>query len=163
CGALLVISQGRLSLELLRLPSTRGDLLILLSTINWAVYSVLGHKTIKKLGALSTTFGAMTIGTLMLAPLFIWNSGWRQLTFLSLSGWCALIFLGVACSGLGYLFWYGALEKIEVSRVSAFLYLEPFVTLIAAVLLLNEPVHALTVCGGLLVLASVYLIQKAPG
>jgi drug/metabolite transporter (DMT)-like permease len=162
CGALLVISQGRFSSDMLRLPSTRGDLLILLSTINWAVYSVLGHKTIKRLGALSATSGALLMGTLMLAPLFLWNAGWRELRMLSPQGWGALLFLGIGCSGLGYLFWYGALERIEVSRVSAFLYIEPFVTLLAAVVLLGEPVHAVTVGGGLLVLGSVYLLQRAP-
>lgn len=162
CGAVLVISQGRLTLDMLALPSTRGDFLILLSTINWAVYSVLGHKTIKQLGPLASTSGALLLGTLMLAPLFVVNSGWRELPMLSARGWSALLFLGIGCSGLGYLFWYGALEKIEVSRVSAFLYLEPFVTLLAAVVLLSEPVHAVTICGGLLVLGSVYLLQAAP-
>ncbi len=161
-GALLVISQGRVNADTFRLPSTRGDFLILVSTVNWAVYSVLGHKTIKQIGALRSTFGALLIGTVMLAPLFILSSGWRELTTLSANGWGALLFLGIGCSGLGYLFWYGALEKIEVSRVSAFLYIEPFVTLLAAVLLLNEPVHAITICGGLLVLGSVYLLQHAP-
>ncbi len=161
-GALLVITQGRLTAETVTLPSTHGDILILLSTINWAVYSVLGHKTIKQLGALNATAGALLLGTLMLAPLFVLNAGWRELPPLSARGWGALLFLGIGCSGLGYFFWYGALEKIEVSRVSAFLYLEPFVTLIAAVLLLQEPVHAFTIGGGLLVLGSVYLLQKTP-
>jgi drug/metabolite transporter (DMT)-like permease len=160
-GAMLVISQGRVSAQMLQLPSTRGDFLILLSTINWAVYSVLGHKTIKRLGPLSATTGAMLLGTLMLVPFFAWNRGWHELPGLSMTGWGALLFLGIGCSGLGYLFWYGALDKIEVSRVSAFLYIEPFVTLLAAVLLLHEPVQALTVAGGLLVLASVYVLQKA--
>jgi len=42
-GALLLISRGNLSSQLLALPATRGDLLVLLSTLNWAVYSVLGR------------------------------------------------------------------------------------------------------------------------
>lgn len=159
-GAVLVITQGHLTPETLRLPSTQGDFLILLSTINWAVYSVLGHRTIKQLGALDATTGALLLGTIMLVPLFVWNAGWRELPQFSAPGWGALLFLGIGCSGLGYLFWYGALEKIEVSRVSSFLYLEPFVTLLAAVWLLQEPVHGLTICGGLLVLASVFVLQK---
>jgi drug/metabolite transporter (DMT)-like permease len=122
-GAVLVITQGRLGHDFLRLPSTRGDLLILLSTINWAVYSVLGLGTIKRLGPLRATAGAMLLGTLMLCPLFVWNRGWLELPALSFAGWGAVLFLGIGCSGLGYLFWYGALEQIEVSRVSAFLYL----------------------------------------
>ena len=104
----------------------------------------------------------MLFGWLMLAPLFFWHQGWRELPHVSLAGWGAVLFLGIGCSGLGYLFWYGALERIEVSRVAAFLYLEPLVTLVAAVLLLNEPVSVTTVAGGLLVLLSVYLMQRAP-
>ena len=160
-GAILVISRGEFNLQLFQLPATRGDFLILLSTINWAVYSVVGHRTIKSLGPTRATAGAMFLGWLMLAPLFIWNQGWRELPHISVTGWGAVFFLGIGCSGLGYLFWYDALERIEVSRVAAFLYLEPLVTLLAAVLLLHEPLSATTMIGGLLVLASVLLMQRA--
>jgi len=160
-GALLVISRGKFESGLLKLPATRGDFLILLSTINWAVYSVLGHTTIKRLGPSRATAGAMLFGWLMLAPFFVWKQGWLELPHLSLAGWGAILFLGIGCSGLGYLFWYGALERIEVSRVSAFLYVEPFVTFIAAVLL-KEPVTAATVIGGVVVLTSVFIVQRAP-
>jgi len=59
---------------------------------------------------------------------------------LSSSTVTAILFLGVGCSGLGYPLWYAALERIEVSQVAAFLYLEPLVTLVAAVAFLGEPV-----------------------
>ena len=161
-GAALVISRGQFSQQILQLPATRGDFLILLSTVNWAVYSVLGHDTIRRLGPTRATAGAMLFGWLMLGPLFVWNQGWRELQHISLTGWGAVLFLGIGCSGLGYLFWYGALERIEVSRVAAFLYVEPIVILFAAVVLLNEPVSTTTVLGGLLVLLSVFMMQRAP-
>jgi drug/metabolite transporter (DMT)-like permease len=97
----------------------------------------------------------------MIAPFFAAQQGWRQIPQLSLAGWGALLFLGIGCSGLGYLLWYGALERLEVSRVAASLYLEPLVTLGTAVLLLSEPVSAVAVLGGLIVLGSVYLMQRA--
>ncbi len=161
-GAVLVISHGQLGPAMLRLPSTRGDFLILLSTFNWAVYSVLGHRTIQRLGPTRATAGAMLFGWLMLLPFFVYQKGWSELPHLSLSGWTALLFLGICCSALGYLFWYGALERIEVSRVAALLYIEPIVTLLAAVLLLHEQVTLLTLAGGLLVLLSVFVVQRAP-
>jgi drug/metabolite transporter (DMT)-like permease len=49
-----------------------------------------------------------------------------------------------------------------VSRVAAFLYIEPLVTLVAARILLNEQVTATTIIGGVIVLASVFVIQHAP-
>jgi drug/metabolite transporter (DMT)-like permease len=72
-----------------------------------------------------------------------------------------VLFLGIACSGLGYLLWYRALERVEASRVATLLYLEPLVTMAAAVILLGEPVRAVTVVGGLLVLAGVARVQTA--
>lgn len=159
-GAALVVTRGVISSDVLALPSTRGDMLILASTANWAVYTVLGHATIRKLGATRATAGAMLFGWLMLLPFFIARTGWREIPNLTAAGWGALCFLGIGCSGLGYLFWYGAIEKIEASRVAAFLYVEPLVTLAAAVILLGERVTPTAVIGGLLVLAGVLLMQR---
>ena len=158
-GAALVITRGKLSGGLLALPTTRGDLLILASTVNWAVYSVVGRRTLARLGSARATAFAMLAGWAMLAPLFFLRSGWTEYARLSRAGWAAIAFLGIGCSGLGYLFWYAALERLETSRVAAFLYLEPLVTLAAAVVLLGEPVHGTTVVGGLIVLAGVFLVQ----
>lgn len=161
-GALLVVTKGDFSSRVLGRPSTTGDLLILISTVNWAVYSVIGHRTIRNLGPRRATSGAMLFGGAMLAPFFVAQKGWRQVPNLTPIGWTALLFLAVCCSALGYLFWYGALERIEVSRVAALLYAEPLVTFTAAALLLGERVSAVVVIGGVLVLASVLVAQYAP-
>jgi len=158
-GAALVVTRGDPGAARLALPSTQGDLLLLASTLNWAVYTVLGHGTIRRLGPTRATAGAMLLGWLMLAPSFVATAGWSELARLSAGGWSALLFLGVACSGLGYLFWYGALERIEATRVAALLYLEPLVTLAAAMLLLGEHVGLATAVGGLVVMGGVALVQ----
>jgi drug/metabolite transporter (DMT)-like permease len=161
-GALLVITRGEFDSRVLALPSTRGDLLILISTVNWAVYSVIGHSTIKRLGPRVATSGAMLIGVVMLAPLFVARAGWREIPHLTPIGWLALLFLAVGCSALGYLFWYGALEHIEVSRVASLLYLEPLITFATAIVLLHETISVTAVLGGLIVLGSVAVAQYAP-
>jgi len=160
-GALLVVTRGSLRATPLALPGTRGDLLILASTVNWAVYTILGHETLRRLGAARATAGAMLFGWAMLAPLAIASGAVRTYGQLSHTGVAGVLFLGIASSGLGYLFWYGALARIEASRVAAFLYIEPLVTLAAAVALLAEPVALLTVVGGVLLLSGVVLVQRA--
>jgi drug/metabolite transporter (DMT)-like permease len=161
-GAMLVVTKGDFSARMLGAPSTTGDLLIFISTINWAVYSVLGHRTIRALGPRRATSGAMLFGAAMLAPVFLVKRGWTELPRLTATGWSALLFLAVCCSALGYLFWYGALERIEVTRVAALLYAEPLVTFAAAAILLGERVSAVVIAGGVLVLASVLVAQYAP-
>jgi drug/metabolite transporter (DMT)-like permease len=160
-GALLVITRGQLSSHVLALPATRGDLLILASTVNWAIYSILGRETLKRLGSTRAIAAAMFLGWAMLIPFFVSASGWQEYRGLSSTTVTAIVFLGVGCSGLGYLFWYAALERIETSQVAAFLYLEPLVTLMAAVALLGESVAVSTILGGVLVLFGVLIVQTA--
>ncbi|HEU4680189.1 MAG TPA: DMT family transporter [Gemmatimonadales bacterium] len=158
-GAVLVITRGELSSRVLALPATRGDLLILASTVNWAIYTILGRETLKRLGSSRATAAAMFVGWAMLIPFFVNTAGWQEYRYLSSTSVIAIVFLGVGCSGLGYLFWYAALERIEASQVAAFLYLEPLVTLMAAVALLGESVAVSTILGGVLVLAGVLTVQ----
>ncbi len=162
-GAVLVVTRGRAGPGFLALPGTRGDLLLLASSLNWAIFAALGHGTIRRLGSLRATTGAMFLGLLMLAPLFLRSAGWREYPALSGPGLAAVLFLGLGASGVGYLFWYGALEKIETTRVAAFIYLEPLVTLAAGMALLGEEVHATTIAGGLLVFGGVALVQRGAG
>ncbi len=160
-GVALVVTRGRLDPELLALPSTRGDLLILVSTVTWSVYTVLGHDTIRRVGSLRATAGTMLAGWLMMFPWFLGSEGWRELSQVSSVGWSAILFLRIGCSGLAYWCWYGALERVETSRVAAFLYVEPLVTVVAAIPLLGERVGWSTAVGGVVVLAGVALVQRS--
>jgi drug/metabolite transporter (DMT)-like permease len=160
-GALLVITRGQLASHVLSLPSTRGDLLIVASTLNWAIYTILGRDTLRRVGSTRAIAAAMCVGWALLIPFFVNEDGWKEYPHLSSTSVIAILFLGIGCSGLGYWFWYAALERIEASQVAAFLYIEPLVTLSAAVALLGEPVALSTILGGLLVLAGVLTIQRA--
>jgi len=160
-GALLVVTRGELSASVFALPATIGDLLVLASTVNWAVYTILGRDTLKRVGSARAITAAMFAGCAMLLPFYLSSAGWQEYQHLSSRSVIAIVFLGVGCSGLGYLFWYAALERIEASQVAAFLYIEPLVTLVAAVTLLGESVALVTLVGGLLVMAGVLIVQTA--
>jgi len=161
-GALMVITRGDFSSAILALPSTRGDVMILISTFNWAIYSVIGHDTIRRLGPRTATAGMMTCGAAMLLPFFIARAGWRDVPHLTSLGWLSVAFLSFGCSAMGYLFWYGALEHVEVSRVAVLLYVEPLITVAASMALLHETLSGIVIVGGLLVMASVIAMQYAP-
>ncbi|MGH7724729.1 MAG: DMT family transporter [Candidatus Eiseniibacteriota bacterium] len=160
-GALLVITRGRFETGWTALPSTRGDLLMLASSFNWSLCTILGRRALARHGALVTTIGSMLAGFVLLVPFFVADYGFSAFRGLSPGTWTAVLFLGFGCSGVAYLFWFDALERLDASRVSAFLYIEPLVTLVAAAALLGEPIRAITVAGGLILLFGVGLVQRA--
>jgi drug/metabolite transporter (DMT)-like permease len=136
-----------------------GDLLILISTLNWAAYTVYIRVAASGGSGLRTAAYSMCLGCLMLAVPFSISAGWNDYASLSPGGWAALLFLGVGCSGLAYFCWAYALERLQTSRVAAYLYVEPFVTQVAAALLLDESVGAIVPLGGTVVLCGVFLVQ----
>ncbi len=61
-----------------------------------------------------------------------------------------------------HIFWYDALKVLTASQVGVFLYLEPFVTAIAAALLLGESLVFGTLLGGVLILGGVWFVNRPP-
>jgi len=160
CGVFLIISKGIFSISLFRMASTYGDFLVFVSALAWSGFTIGGKGFISRFPPLATVTTIMLAGCLLVLPLSLLRGDWNNLMHLSLSAWAGLLFLGIFCSGLGYLFWYSALEKSDSGVVGMYLYLEPFATLIGAYLLLGEEIRWITLMGGGMTLVGVYLATR---
>ncbi len=159
-GAIVVVTKGTLSSDTLHLPSTTGDMLALASALNWAVFSVASKPLLKRLPPKLTMAYVMLIGWLIVLPFWGVGQGWSEIGQLSATGWVAIGFLGVFCSGLAYIFWYDALAEIDASQVAAFIYIEPLVTVVVAAIVLSEAFTFATFLGGLTILFGVSLVNR---
>jgi drug/metabolite transporter (DMT)-like permease len=159
-GVILVVTEGDLSAMLSGGFGAPGDLLILLSAPNWAVFSILARRGLQQQPAARMLFYVMAFGWLFTTILFLAGSGLGELSKLSATGWLAIAFLGLFCSGLAYIFWFDALQVIPASRVGALVYLEPLVTVGVAAALLGEPILLAALLGGALILLGVWLVEK---
>jgi drug/metabolite transporter (DMT)-like permease len=158
-GVLLVVTGGDLASLAHGKFGAYGDFLVMISAPNWALFSVLSRKGLQKHPASLLVFYVMIFGWLFTSVLFLLGSGWMEIANLTWKGWLAIGFLGVFCSGISYVFWYDALAVLPVAQTGAFVYLEPFVTVIVAAFILNEPLLLASVLGGLAILAGVWLVQ----
>jgi drug/metabolite transporter (DMT)-like permease len=159
-GVLIVVTKGTLSPATLGLPSTFGDFLALASALNWAIFSVLSKPVLKRIPPTLMMAYVMTIGWLLVVPVWGVGQGWNDLAHLTTSGWIAVAYLGIFCSGIAYIFWYDALLHIDASQVSAFIYIEPLVTVTVAAFVLNEPITFITLLGGATIILGVYLVNR---
>ncbi|RSD29535.1 DMT family transporter [Mesobacillus subterraneus] len=136
-----------------------GFILMILSTLNWAVYSILLKKLRIPYPALVVTFYMSLTGFVLTLPFIIRNRGWESLSLLSQTEWAHLLFLAIFVSGMGYWYWGKALEVLDASKVSVFLYLEPLVTLIAAIFLLHEKFILISAIGGIIIIIGVIIVN----
>ncbi|MBT3321951.1 MAG: DMT family transporter [Anaerolineae bacterium] len=159
-GVLLVVSNGELKNIFSSRFGTPGDYLIMISALNWAIFSALSRRGLKTHPAARMMFYVMVFGWLFSSIAFFAGNNWNDIPNLSLNGWIGIIFLGVFCSGLAYIAWYDALQALPASQVGAFLYLEPLVAVVVASAILAEPITWVSLLGGAIILLGVYLVNR---
>ncbi|GAB3513490.1 DMT family transporter [Pseudoxanthomonas daejeonensis] len=103
---------------------------------------------------------AVTLGcsALLLLPLAIthWPAG-----PVPALAWAAAVGLGVLCTGLAFIYFYGLIHRIGAARTSTVTYLVPLFGALFAWLLLGEAVTGKMLLAGVLILGSVAISQRA--
>ena len=159
-GVLLVVYDGDLRAISLRSFGQPGDILILISAINWTVFSVLSRRGLKQYPATLMMFYVMFIGWLFTSILFFATQNIAEIGNLTTNGWLGITFLGVFCSGLAYIAWYDALQALTTAQTGVFLYIEPLVAVAVAFIVLGEAITAASLLGGAIIILGVWLVNR---
>lgn len=157
-GAALVITKG--DWALMPAGSLTGNLLILLTAVAWAVYSVYGKKLLGRYSVNTLITYTTVIGTVSLLPFTAGELAAGRGLALTWLGWANLLYLGGLASVYGYLAWYRALTRLPSLTVGSYLYFRPLLTGIFAALLLHEAVGAAEVAGGCMIVVGTYLAAR---
>jgi len=161
-GVLLVVVNGIPGITRELAPYWRGDLLLVLSGLAYASYTLLGRAVLTRHPALPITARSIVWGTVSLLPLAgaEWQQGLRPVW--SPSAVAGTLYLAVVITALAYLLWNYALERVEAPRAAVFLCVQPIVGALLGAALLGEPVTVFTTAGGILIVAGVILAAGQP-
>jgi drug/metabolite transporter (DMT)-like permease len=152
-GTVLVVIDGIPGVTRALAPHWRGDLLLVLAGVAYASYSILGRRVLARHEAGGVTLRSLVWGAATLLPLAFaeWVAGARPAwTTAAVAG---TLYLAIVVTALGYLVWNWALRRVPAPRAAIFLNVQPIVGALLGVVLLDEPLTALTVAGGLCLVA----------
>ena len=159
-GVLIVVTDGEIDLISIGNLGAPGDILILVSAFNWAVFSALSRRGLRSYPASLMIFYVMTFGWIFTSVPFAANHHYSEIPSLTLNGWIGVGFLGVFCSGLAYIAWYDALQALSTAQTGVFLYIEPLVAVVVAFFILGEAITAASLLGGGVILFGVWLVNR---
>jgi len=159
-GVLLVVSDGNLSAISVGRFGAPGDILILISSVNWSVFSVLSRRGLKTHSASLMIFYVMLFGWVFTSILFAAGGNYVEIPKLTMNGWMGILFLGIFCSGLAYIAWYDALQVLSTAGTGVFLYIEPLVAMVVAFIILSEEITIPSLVGGGIILFGVWLVNQ---
>ncbi len=140
-----------------------GDLILLVSTIVFAVYIVLLKEVTDQFDTLTLNTIIFAMGAIMMLPFCARPVVVTHWSGLSLESWWGLVFLIVFGSVLPYLLFAYVLTGLAASRAAAFNYLQPIIASALGVWILSEQIGSKVVAGGSLILAGVYLTERESG
>lgn len=155
-GVGLIISGGKNAFSFAS-DSFKGDVIILLSALTWAVYTILSKKyltfyTSTQYSAFMSVVGVASLLIVGMPSLLKLN--WQGI---SLAGYGGILYSGLLSVGVSYLIWNNGIVKIGAVRTAAYQNLVPVLGLIFGVLLLSEALSFIQYIGSALVISGIVI------
>lgn len=134
-----------------------GNLLVLGAMISWIVYTFLSKSLGEKYSSLKMTTIQTIFSIPLFTPLIIGEIPlWKMPSPASIGN---LIFLGVFCSALAYVFYLFGLKALGPVLPSALLNLIPVVTILTGSIFLSEKMSFLQMIGSVLIIGSLTFLS----
>ena len=135
-GIIIITFNGKIELQLKPL----GDIMAVISSIGWAVYSVFIVKiTDKKYDFILSTRKIIFYGIVFMIPSFFFfdfNPNWAALKNPIVL--FNMLFVAIFASGICFIIWNKATDLIGVLKTNVYVYLTPIITIIISIIVLKE-------------------------
>jgi drug/metabolite transporter (DMT)-like permease len=135
----------------------KGSLMVFGAMVSWIIFTLITKRLSQQYDSLQMTFSQ----TLLSIPLFI-PFIWQERTLWhwpSVTASAHLLFLGVFCSAVAYVFFLNGIHILGPGVASSYLNLIPLVTMAVGALFLGDRMAPLQLGGAVLILVSLGLIS----
>lgn len=157
-GAIMLITNGgKLSISQ---DHILGNTLVLINATSYAIYLVLVKSLMQKYQPITVISWVFLFGVLVVVP-FGWNEfvAIEWTTMPNLIKW-EIAFVIVGTTFLAYLFNIYGLKRLNPSTVSTYIYLQPVLASVVAIVAQSDQLSATKVISALFIFVAVYLVSK---
>lgn len=136
-----------------------GDLMTLINSTSWAVFLIIGKETLQKYHTVAVMKYMFLWGTILFTPVgiyFLQQENWSSIP----SGiYGSITFVVVATTFIAYLLNTYGLKLLSSSVVSMYIYMQPFLATLFAILLGKDTLTLTKIFAGCMVLSGIYLVN----
>lgn len=158
-SGVVVVSVGSFSGSSLGTPV--GVVFGVGSALSWALGTVFFKRYGGRLPMLWAVAAPFLIGGIVLTSLGLALESFSEITWngVFVASW---LYSGLVGTALAWLLWLGLVRAGEASRVSAYVFFVPLVSVLLGAIFLGETLSLLLLLGVALVVAGIYLVNKQP-
>ncbi len=139
-----------------------GNFLVFINAASYGMYLVLVKKVISKYSIVTFVKWLYLFGFIFVLPFGITELSEVQWEIIPVSGYMRIGFVVFFASCITYLFNLFALSKLKPTTVSVFIYMQPVVASIYALLVGSDHLNTVKIGATLLIFLGIYLVSKQP-
>lgn len=129
-----------------------GMALMLVASVTFAAYTVMGKKTIGRIGTFAQTSISFVLGSLVLLVVLLITG--RPVVAGVAESPLLVLYCGVFVTGLGYLFYFIAIKYSDATTGSIAFFIKPAIAPVLALVLLHESILWNTIVGVVLLISA---------
>ena len=114
---------------------------------------VLINKYMKDISPVNTTIMQLALVSVIMLPYSAVTGAFSEVN-VTLTGIICLLILGVLHTGIGYIIYFDAVNKLPAQTVGILSYIDPVEAVMLSAFLLKEPVNIYTVAGAIMILGA---------
>ncbi|MGO4540637.1 DMT family transporter [Paenibacillus sp. 2TAB19] len=139
--------------------SVEGILLALGSAFSWALGTIYVKKTSARVDPIWLVTNQLLIGGLFMTAVGSGVESWSEVEW-SLGFIIALLFISIFVIAIGWIIFYKLMDSGEASKVASFTFLIPLIAILIGTLFLDEPFTMSLLAGLVLILLSIYFVNR---
>lgn len=132
-----------------------GIVLMMAASVTFAAYTVMGKRTVARMGTFFQTGYGFIAGSLVLLVVLLVSD--RPVFEGVLDNFRIVMYCGIFVTGLGYMFFFLAIRHSDASTGAVAFFIKPAIAPVLAIIFLHEKIFWNTVTGVLLLMAASFI------
>lgn len=155
-GVILTVTGGDINV-LLNMQFNKGDLIMSIAMLSFAIYGVYSKKATQKYEPLMVTSYVFLFGLIQITPLMLKEGVYGQVLTFSSAAWTGIIIMALGSSVLGYQIQQVSIKRIGVNKTSLFINLVPLFAIMFSYIFLGESITIINILSATIIGAAVFL------
>ena len=140
--------------------TTIGDMMIVINSLSYGIYVATSKEVITRNGAFRSMMWVFIFASIVCVPLGLNSLASVDVRGIEQNIWLLIIYIAVFATAAPYLLNAWALARVNPSTVAVFVYLQPLIGFVLAVIFLSENIDFRFIIAALLVFAGVFLTTR---
>lgn len=140
--------------------TTIGDMMIIVNSLSYGIYVATSKDVITRNGAFRSVMWVFIFASIVCVPLGLFSLRTVDVAAIGSDIWLLCVYIAIGATATPYFLNAWALARVNPSTVAVFVYLQPLIGFVLAVIFLGETIDFRFIIAALLVFAGVFLTTR---